>query len=170
MGLERTADCGVEPFFVSHLRAGVTIFQFVHILRILKCREVDCSRGSASVSSFAEGERSKTGSAPRGRHCRMRPSSFTSQPNLNLTMEPAQYACNPIHGPRLCRAARIFGLLAQKVFQRVIEKRMNGLGGGFSAPLARRCAHGVRTWKKNTIYSLSFIIVAPPVSVASTWP
>lgn len=62
-----------------------------------KCRSGLQPRLCFSVS-FCRG-RSKRGSAPRGRHCRMRPLSFTSQPNLNLTMEPAQYACNPIHGP-----------------------------------------------------------------------
>lgn len=76
-----------------------TVISKTQILHIRGGRSLEmwtCSHGSASASTFAGG-RSKKGSAPSSRHCRMRPLSFTSQPNLNLTMEPAQYACNPIH-------------------------------------------------------------------------
>lgn len=41
----------------------------------------------------------KEGERPPRQTLQNAPLSFTSQPNLNLTMEPAQYACNPIHGP-----------------------------------------------------------------------
>lgn len=43
--------------------------------------------------------RSKRGSAPQQQTLENAPLSFTSQPNLNLTMEPAHYACNPTHDP-----------------------------------------------------------------------
>lgn len=56
-----------------------------------------CTFFVAEVSTFAGGD--QRGGAPPQQALENAPLSFTSQPNLNLTMEPAQYACNPIHDP-----------------------------------------------------------------------
>lgn len=135
-----------------------------------KCRKLDCSHGCASVSSFAGGH--QRGGAPPRQTLQNAPLSFTSQPNLNLTMEPAQYACNPIQGPWQCRPVRIFAFGTKKddsVCERIAYEWVwvdVQCATGWAAP---RFTQKDRTWKKITS-SLSFIIVAPPVSVPSTWP
>lgn len=55
----------------------------------------------------------KEGERPPRQTLQNAPLSFTSQPNLNLTMEPAQYACNLIHGPGSADLPEYL-LLAQK--------------------------------------------------------
>lgn len=141
--------------------------------------------------------RSKSGSSPprspylspQGRHCSLRPLLFfflTSQPNLNLTMERhAQCACNPTHGPLWNRAARkhteyflFFLFFYSKTHTHCV---LVCDGNACCAWMALEA--GVSRWLRLHRFTqqdseagaelqsnLSFIIVTPPVSAASTWP
>lgn len=84
----------------------------IHSGRRAECWSV--VKGRASVSSFPRG-RSKKGERPPRQTLQNAPPGFTSQSNLNLTMEPAQYACNPTRGPGGADLTE-YCLLAPKMF------------------------------------------------------
>ena len=87
--------------------------------------------------------RSKRGSAPRGRHCRMRPSLLLASPTWTWPWS-LRSSAHVIQSSALAtQACQKFWLLAQKVFERVLEWRMNGVWWRFSALLAeaQRVSH-----------------------------
>lgn len=83
-GFEESADCGT--IFYHNYRKGYfakcsTIISKTQILHILGGRSAKMWTAVTTLvlSIFSQG-RSKTGSAPRSRHCRMRPSFLLASP------------------------------------------------------------------------------------------
>lgn len=119
MGLESLLI--VEHFLFPYLHKGMTmqcstyLWHAIQILHILGGRSAETwTAVSASVSRFAGGD--QRGGAPPRQTLQNAPLSFTSQPNLNLTMEPAQYACNPIHGLGSAELPEYLLLAQKKLF------------------------------------------------------
>lgn len=94
-----------------------------HLIHILVAQVQKTGLQCRRLSSvyFFRG-RSKSGERPPWQTLQNAPHSFTSQPNLNLTMEPAQSACNPILGGADLSQCL---LLAQNVLQCAMELRAN---------------------------------------------
>lgn len=96
-----------------------------HLIHILVAQVQKTGLQCRRLSSvyFFRG-RSKSGERPPWQTLQNAPLSFTSQPNLNLTMEPAQSACNPILGPGGADLSQCL-LLAQNVLQCAMKLRTN---------------------------------------------
>lgn len=127
-------------------------------------QKVDRSHGSASVSSFAGGDQ-RGGAPPTADTAECAHSVLLASPTW--TWPWSLRSMHVIQSMALAvQSWQNICFLAKKAFHRVNEWSW----WMFSEQQAEvQCVEGVRTWKKIPS-SLSFIIVAPPVSAASTWP
>lgn len=128
MGLESLLM--VEPFFLIFIKLWHHCYVFkkkktqnnnsthlVQILHILGGRRAEnWTAVTALLQCLVLQGEIKEGERPPRQTLQNAPLSFTSQPNLNLTMEPAQYECNPIHGPASSVDLPEYLLLAQNCF------------------------------------------------------
>lgn len=99
------------------------------------CTNVVSSRGSAPESPPAGGGDQRGGALPAADAAECAPSLLLAVRNLNLTVEPAQYACNPT---RCGQAAIVASGVKVKLLLREIERRVSAFGGCKSAFRARR--------------------------------
>lgn len=109
---------------------------------VAECRGVDAVTALPQCLVL-QGEIKEEGSAPRGRHCRMRPSLLLASPTWTWPWSLRSSASVIQSSALAVQTCQNICLLAQKVFERVLEWRMNGVWWSFSAPLAeaQRVSH-----------------------------
>lgn len=108
---------------------------------VAECRGVDAV--TALLQCLVLQGEIKEGERPRGRHCRMRPSLLLASPTWTWPWSLRSSASVIQSSALAVQTCQNICLLAQKVFESVLEWRMNGVWWRFSAPLAeaQRVSH-----------------------------